>query len=115
MVKADQPLWGRGLRMVLLAELVDRREASIGELTSALTAAGFDLEGRPSKVVSDALRWEVDAGRIERVGRWRYRYRAAAGTRVRRARLLARRSRAWQRGPQRGRPPWSDLRWLWAS
>jgi hypothetical protein len=48
------------------------RPVSVAELVVALTDSGHLPEGRPSKVVSDALRWEVRRGRIRRVGRGLY-------------------------------------------
>jgi hypothetical protein len=33
---------------------------------------GFDVAGRPSKVVSDALRYEIAHGRVRRLKRGRY-------------------------------------------
>src|SRR3546814_58896 len=47
------------------------------ELAAVVAAAGFRVQGRPGKVVSDHLRAEVHRGRVERIGRGRSR----AGTR----------------------------------
>ncbi|MEM9714353.1 MAG: hypothetical protein AAGA17_19180 [Actinomycetota bacterium] len=54
--------------------LVDAgRPISVAELARALERQGFCIAGRPGKVISDALRWDVRRGRIERVGLDRYR------------------------------------------
>jgi hypothetical protein len=67
-------LRGIDLRYFLTLHLIDTdRTASIRDLTGAVADAGFALEGRPSKVISDALRWEVRKGRVQRLGRGRYR------------------------------------------
>ena len=58
-----------------LTHLVHERspaESTVADLVDALNAHGVVLAGRPSKVVSDALRREVAAGRVRRVGRGRY-------------------------------------------
>ena len=45
----------------------------VAELERAVAAAGFRPgAGRPSKEISDALRWEVARGRAVRLGRGRY-------------------------------------------
>ncbi len=44
----------------------------IGALVRVLADDGFTVSGRPSKTVSDALRWEVRRGRIVRLARGRY-------------------------------------------
>ena len=110
------PLRGRALRLVLLDQLRWRREASVDELARALSAAGLPIEGRPSKAVSDALRWEVRAGRVARVRRGMYRFTSAPRSRLRRASLLARASSHWASTPALAgpRPPWADLQWLWS-
>lgn len=65
-------LHGRDLRYVLTIWLFTVGEQSVDELVAAVRGGGFDVEGRPSKAVSDALRWEVRRGRVRRVGRGRY-------------------------------------------
>ena len=66
-------LWGRRLRWVLLILLVDSRGSmTVAELVEAVTRAGCSIHGRPSKAVSDALRWEVRRGRVLRVARSTY-------------------------------------------
>lgn len=43
------------------------------ELAAEVEATGFRFLSRPGKVVSDHLRAEVNRGRVQRVGRGRYR------------------------------------------
>jgi hypothetical protein len=45
---------------------------STQQLVDAVHAASFELYGRPSKTVSDALRWEVRRARVLRRGRGLY-------------------------------------------
>lgn len=62
------------LRYSLCMALLDARyPRTITELIEAAAQMGNDLRGRPSKVVSDALRWEVRRGRAVRVARSVYR------------------------------------------
>ena len=65
-------LRGTELRYVLvrLAELIG--PATIPQLVAGLEEWGFTVEGRPSKTVSDALRWERRRGRVSRWGRGIY-------------------------------------------
>jgi hypothetical protein len=65
-------LRGIELRYVLTSHLVHQGHATIRDLVEALTAHGFDVDGRPSKSVSDALRWEVRRGRVRRFERGLY-------------------------------------------
>lgn len=99
----EGPLTGLHLRYVLTLHLVDAGESSIPDLVAAVERAGFALDGRPSKVVSDALRWEVRRGRVVRHGRGRY----GPGT-------MPRQTRSWMRqrvrslttaAPPSGAPP----------
>ncbi len=129
------PLRGRALRFVLLDELMGREEMTVAEMVGVLIRRhGFDLGGRASKVISDALRWETRRGRVVRLGRGRYRFVSAARSTTRRIRILAARSRAWvvaiMRRPNSppalvdwpsaplaaaigpATPPWADLAWL---
>jgi hypothetical protein len=64
---------GTELRYLLTAYLLDHGLATVGELVDALAYHGFSTRGRTSKAVSDALRWEVDRGRVLPAGRGRYR------------------------------------------
>lgn len=125
------PLRGRALRFVLVDELMRQDEMTVAELVTALVhRTGFDLGGRASKIISDALRWETRRGRVVRLGRGRYRFSHAARSTTRRIRLLAARSRDWvvaimrrplaagapfpavAARPVPGLPPWADLTWL---
>lgn len=65
-------LRGIELRYVLTMHLSKHGPASIGELLDALVWHGFRVDGRASKIVSDALRWEVGYDRVRRLGRGRY-------------------------------------------
>ena len=47
-------------------------ESTVADLVGDLEHFGVVVAGRPSKVVSDALRREVSAGRLRRTGRGRY-------------------------------------------
>jgi hypothetical protein len=53
-------------------QLAHNGPATVAELIDALEYQGFRVQGRPSKAVSDALRWEIDHGRVYRLGRGRY-------------------------------------------
>ncbi len=130
------PLRGRALRFVLLDELMQREDGmTVAEMVDTLLLRhGFDLGGRASKIISDALRWETRRGRVVRLGRGRYRFVRAARSTTRRIEILASRSRLWvvaiMRRPmgapipsggrlaasepagEMPRPPWADLRWL---
>ena len=65
-------LRGIDLRYVLTMHLASQGPATIVELIDALSHHGFHIRGRPSKAVSDALRWEVEHGRVHRLARGRY-------------------------------------------
>jgi hypothetical protein len=66
-------IYGLNLRYLLTALLLDTAHIlSVGELVAMVRAEGFVVDGRPSKAVSDALRWEVRRGRVIRHGRGRY-------------------------------------------
>jgi len=75
-----RPIWhpaamnlnGIELRYVLTMHLAHNGRATIAEMVDALFAQGFCVPGRPSKVVSDALRWEVARDRARRLGRALY-------------------------------------------
>ena len=67
---------GRELRYVLTWRLREcGQPATIAELVEWCQSVEIRLCGRPSKVISDALRWEIAWGRVERVGRGVYQYR----------------------------------------
>jgi len=66
-------LQGIELRYLLTTFIAESgATATVAELALALSREGFGLRGRPSKVVSDALRWEVRRGRVVRLGRGVY-------------------------------------------
>ena len=76
-------LRGRPLRYLLVQVLYRRslearrnpplsRAMTTRELVAACEAAGVVFDDRPSKIVSDALRWEHDRGRLRRVDRSLY-------------------------------------------
>lgn len=63
---------GLDLRYLLSWLLADSGSATVPELVDRLAMYGFDVDGRPSKTVSDALRWEVRHGRVRQHGRGLY-------------------------------------------
>ena len=65
-------LRGIDLRYTLTMHLAQHGPATVTELIDALDRQGFCMPGRASKAVSDALRWEVEHGRVHRLGRGRY-------------------------------------------
>lgn len=119
----EPPLRGRALRFVLIDEMLRRRDMNVAEMVTVLTERyGFDLGGRASKVISDALRWEVRRGRVVRLSRGRYRFARATRSTVRRVRLLAGHSCAWIVARRRSekvptapcpRRPTADPHWIY--
>lgn len=65
-------LRGTDLRYALNRWLTLFGVCSIPELCAGLADWNFAIEGRPSKTVSDALRWEMERGRVIRRGRGLY-------------------------------------------
>lgn len=65
-------LSGIELRYVLTMHLFQHGPATVADLLNALNHHGFRVVGRPSKAVSDALRWEIEHGRVYRLARGRY-------------------------------------------
>lgn len=64
---------GRPLRYLLVAALIDADgPCSVGALQESCERRGVVFGGRASKVISDALRWEIAAGRVRRVQRGVY-------------------------------------------
>lgn len=63
---------GVELRYLLTWLLSHEGPATVAELIDRLTVCGFEVAGRPSKTVSDALRWEMGHGRVWPRGRGRY-------------------------------------------
>lgn len=66
------PLRGTDLRYVLTRILQVSGPLTLAELVAELHRWGFTVAGRPSKTVSDALRWERRRDRVRRRGRGRY-------------------------------------------
>jgi hypothetical protein len=60
------------LRYVLTSYLRELGTLTVKDLTRLLERDGFAVRGRPSKTISDALRWEIGRGRVIRVDRGRY-------------------------------------------
>jgi hypothetical protein len=65
-------LHGIELRYVLTLYLLQHGPTAVDELVRAIRWQGFDVSGRASKQVSDALRWERRRGRVQRLARGRY-------------------------------------------
>jgi hypothetical protein len=64
---------GLELRYLLTTVLLEcNARLTVAQLVEAVAAEGFLLRGRPSKAVSDALRWEVRRGRVLRHARGIY-------------------------------------------
>jgi len=70
---ATVTLRGYVLRSWLLLTLRDHGQVmTVADLVDCLEQCGFRTQARPSKDVSDALRWEVRRGRARRVARSTY-------------------------------------------
>jgi hypothetical protein len=70
---SERPLIeGRHLRWILTVFLFRHRVLTLKELVALVERNGFRVGGRPSKTVSDALRWEIRRDRVIRIGRGRY-------------------------------------------
>lgn len=69
-----KPLTGKILRWVVCLMLHDeRKQMSVSEIAAELEAAGYEVPGaRKGKLISDALRWEVQRGRVILVRRGVY-------------------------------------------
>ena len=65
-------LRGTELRYALVRLIQLIGPATIPQLIEGLQRWGFSVEGRPSKTVSDALRWERRRDRVRRRGRGLY-------------------------------------------
>ena len=65
-------LRGTELRYVLTRILQLKGPLTVAELVAELHHWGFTVAGRPSKTISDALRWEMGYDRVRRRGRGRY-------------------------------------------
>lgn len=66
-------LRGTALRYVLTMHLFRNGPQTVADLVDAVNDQGFTIKGRPSKVISDALRAEITHGRVYRVRHGRYR------------------------------------------
>ncbi|WP_101949325.1 hypothetical protein [Mycobacterium sp. 3519A] len=65
-------LRGIELRYALTMYLLQHGPTTVDELIEALEWQGFEIPGRASKQVSDALRWERRRGRVRRIARGLY-------------------------------------------
>jgi hypothetical protein len=65
-------LRGIELRYVLTRQLLLQGPMTVAALIDDLEAYGFGFASRPSKAVSDALRWEVARDRVRRLRRGLY-------------------------------------------
>lgn len=65
-------LTGIELRYVLTRALAVCGPMTVAELVQELDRQGFTVKGRPTKAVSDALRWERRRGRVRRLGHGLY-------------------------------------------
>ena len=65
-------LRGVELRYALTMYLFQHGPQTVADLIDALEFQSFDIPGRASKVVSDALRSEIAHGRVLRLKRGRY-------------------------------------------
>jgi hypothetical protein len=72
MNRQPKEIKGIELRYVLAMHLALHGPATLADLIRALDWHGFCVRGRASKAVSDALRWEVERGRVNRLARGRY-------------------------------------------
>ena len=63
---------GIELRYALTMYLLQHGPTTVRELVEAMEWQGFDISGRASKQVSDALRWERRRGRVRRLARGLY-------------------------------------------
>jgi hypothetical protein len=65
-------LHGYELRCVLTLHLFQHGKATVADLIDMLDFHGFEVAGRASKTVSDALRYEIAHGRVRRSRRGQY-------------------------------------------
>lgn len=105
-------LRGIELRYALTLYLGQHGPQTVSDLVSALEYQGFSFAGRPSKAVSDALRWEVARGRVVHQRRGLYGPGAVPRSTEYRIhqRVLALRQRA--RGRALPLVSWEDVDWL---
>src|SRR3954452_9800927 len=65
-------LRGYELRCVLTLHLFQNGKTTVADLVDILEYHGFEVSGRASKTMSDALRYEIAHGRVRRARRGRY-------------------------------------------
>ena len=110
-------LRGRPLRYLLVTMLADaRRPMTVAELVQRCADEGVTFSGRPSKIISDALRWERRPGRVKRLRRGVYAYGRAPRTTMRWIHHRVEQSRAGldlcvQQPPPRRSD--TELWWVW--
>jgi hypothetical protein len=85
-LSATSELIGIELRSFLVLQMLHfGGPVRVHDMVQLMDASGFAVAGRPSKVISDALRWEVARGRVVRLRRGLYRAcRAVPRTTLRR-------------------------------
>jgi hypothetical protein len=71
-MESRHQLRGIELRYTLTLYLLQHGPSTVDELIKAMAWQGFDIGGRASKQVSDALRWERRRGRVRRLARSLY-------------------------------------------
>ena len=71
-MESRHQLRGIELRYALTLYLLQHGPSTVDELVKAMAWQGFDIGGRASKQVSDALRWERRRGRVRRLARGLY-------------------------------------------
>ncbi|VEG14692.1 Uncharacterised protein [Mycolicibacterium phlei] len=60
------------LRYLLVLHIHRHGLTTVSEMVTMLADIGFDVDGRPSKMISDALRTDVKLDRVRRRGRGLY-------------------------------------------
>ena len=77
-IGASGAMRGRPLRYVLVQLLHNSHGAmTVRDLIAGCEAAGVVFDDRASKLISDALRWEVRRGRVSRLARGVYAFAGA--------------------------------------
>ncbi|HEX9766000.1 MAG TPA: hypothetical protein VGA36_04495 [Nitriliruptorales bacterium] len=73
MLREPVTLRGVELRYLLTLAILDHGgPITVGQLCNQLARRGVNTPGRLSKDISDALRWEIDRGRVRRTARSTY-------------------------------------------
>ena len=118
---------GRVLRFLITKELQRiRQPMTIPEIVGRIEQQGFTIYGRPSKTVSDCLRWETAKGRVTRIKRGIYTYGHTSRSTLRRINLLSQTACEWivaitrtqhtkpaHTNTQYVPKPWDNYHWLW--